>query len=250
MKDAGYKINIINHQHIIHDDGENILFSSSEESIYAGADKDIDSFLIENSILREIILSVNNLMIKSSRGQNKKFKGYSKDLQNAFDCLKTCYQKAQDDATFTFCYIQAPHYPFVFDENGKTINDDSKAYEWTDKNLYLNQLKYVNNQLEEALDNIIENDPGAVIVVQSDHGARYPMFKMSKYKKGDYNAEFETEKMQNPLNCVYMGGKQLEIEGLSSINTWRKILNNLYGTDYEYIYPKEKYVYKWRFDMK
>lgn len=250
MKDAGYKINIINHQHIIHDNGENILFTSSDESIYAGTDKDIDGYLMDNSILREVILSINKMSNKSKSGSNKKFRGYSEDLKNAFESLKTCYQRAQDGATFTFCYIQAPHHPFVFDENGEAINDDSKAYEWGDKSYYLNQLKYVNKQIEEATENIIENDPGATIVIQSDHGARYPMFKMSKYKKSEYDAKLETEKMQNPLNCVYMGGKQSEIEGLSSVNTWRKVLNDLYGTNYEYIYPEDKYIYKWRFDMK
>lgn len=250
MKEDGYKINIINHQHIIHDEGENVLFTSSDESIYAGTDKDIDGYLMDNSLLREIILSINKLNSKSKSVSNEKFKGYSEDLKKAFECLNTCYQKAQDGPTFTFCYIQAPHHPFVFDENGEAINDDSKAYEWEDKSYYLNQIKYVNKQIEETTENIIENDPSAVIVIQSDHGARYPMFKMSKYKKSEYDAKLESEKMQNPLNCVYMGGKQIEIEGLSSVNTWRKVFNDLYGTNYEYIYPEDKYIYKWRFDMK
>ena len=45
--------------------------------------------------------------------------------------------------------------------------------------------------------------------------------------------------MQNVLNCVYYQGNQYEIEGMTNINTWRYILNEIFGTDYELLEPKQ-----------
>jgi hypothetical protein len=39
--------------------------------------------------------------------------------------------------------------------------------------------------------------------------------------------------MQNILNCVYYKGEKLDIESMTSINTWRTVLNTYFGTDYE-----------------
>ena len=41
------------------------------------------------------------------------------------------------------------------------------------------------------------------------------------------------EYMQNILNCVYYKGEKLDIESMTSINTWRTVLNTYFGTDYE-----------------
>ena len=75
----------------------------------------------------------------------------------------------------------------------------------------------------QMLDNILEHDADAVILLQSDHGAR-----------GHGAAEFTWENMTSPLNAVYyQGDTQLDIEGLSTLNTLRYVLNRLIATDFE-----------------
>ena len=68
------------------------------------------------------------------------------------------------------------------------------------------------------IENIIENDPEAVVLLMSDHGARS-------------RSEFTIEMKTNPLNAVYFRGEKLDIEGLSSVNTLRTILNRLLQLD-------------------
>lgn len=80
---------------------------------------------------------------------------------------------------------------------------------------------------------IQKNDPDSFIILMSDHGARYPHWQVDHYGAKAYDASVETLYMQNILNCVYYKGEKLDIEGMTSINTWRTVLNTYFGTDYE-----------------
>lgn len=131
-----------------------------------------------------------------------------------------------EGGTFTLAYFVFPHQPFIVDENGAAI-PQSQSSNWEDSRYYLGQYKYATKLILSILDNIIQNDPEAVIILQSDHGARATTHK-------DYTKKFPMEIMTNNFNAVYFGGdKLLDIEGQSSINTVRMVLNQLWGTDYE-----------------
>ena len=47
------------------------------------------------------------------------------------------------------------------------------------------------------------------------------------------------EYMQNILNCVYYKGETIDIEGENGINTLRRTLNYVFGTDYEMLDSEE-----------
>ena len=134
---------------------------------------------------------------------------------------------------------------FVVDSKGESINE-STIHEWKDKELYLNQLKYVNSCIETMVDNIIDSDPDAVIILQSDHGVRYPYHMMECYGTPEYDATIETPYMQNILNCVYYQGKEIDIEGKTGINTLRTVLNEVFMTDYEMLDEPEKYLFQYK----
>ena len=53
-----------------------------------------------------------------------------------------------------------------------------------------------------------------------------------------YDPETETIHQQNILNCAYLGGKQLDITGLSGINTLRTVLNRLFDLNYDMLEPR------------
>ena len=81
------------------------------------------------------------------------------------------------------------------------------------------------------MDNLIAQDPNAVIILQSDHGARYPAQMFVGFGSPPLDQTVENPYMQNILNCVYVGGRSLEIEGLTGINTLRTVLNSEFGTE-------------------
>ena len=83
-----------------------------------------------------------------------------------------------------------------------------------------------------VVDGEVIHDPDAIIILQADHGARLG-YHLKELYDTPYDPETETIHQQNILNCVYWGGKELDISGLSGINTLRTILNAAYGTDYE-----------------
>ncbi len=123
----------------------------------------------------------------------------------------------------TFFYICSPHVPYYCDANGNRTDMDN----WMnrkDLRYYLGQFIYITGRLETMISSILENDPDAIIVLQSDHGQRHV---------GD---DLDTRRI---LNALYMGkGREpVDITGLSGYNTWRALLNAL-GGDYPLL-PEE-----------
>jgi hypothetical protein len=119
--------------------------------------------------------------------------------------------------TFLFFHLLLPHEPFVFDENGGSV-----AYEnmnnWINPKYYAGQLRFLSKKIEELADIVLVNDPGAVVLMQSDHGAR----AFSGMTEEERRASF---------NVLYLGGQEADIEGLSTINTLRLALNHALGLE-------------------
>ena len=77
------------------------------------------------------------------------------------------------------------------------------------------------------LQTIVDNDPNSIIILQSDHGAR------GGAQEG-FRIIIPYEVKTNPLNALYVGKESsLTIEGLSSVNTLRTVLNYLWNESYE-----------------
>lgn len=115
---------------------------------------------------------------------------------------------------FTLAYLNFPHAPFVMDEDGEPIPSNC-YYNWA---YYLGQHKYATKIMIETIENILENDGDSIIVIQSDHGAR--------------SIPTSLELKSNPLNAVYYRSIPIdEIKGLSSVNTLRVILSQLWGEE-------------------
>lgn len=133
-------------------------------------------------------------------------------------------QTVELSKTFTLAYFCLPHQPFVVDENGNqhraTIYDTLNI--WNNKKYYLDQFKYTTKLMLPILESIVENDPQAVIMLMSDHGARDAPGATWDLKR-------------NSLNVLYYQGEEYNIEGLSNVNTIRATLNNLLDEDYEMV---------------
>ena len=126
--------------------------------------------------------------------------------------------------TFTLAYYDFPHPPFIVDENGKDLKAGGFAgpETWKNKTYYLGQFKYTTKLMLSVLEGIIDNDPKAVILLMSDHGAR-----------GTLGAKYDMK--TNSLNAMYYQGESRNIEGLSNVNTLRFALNCLFNLDYKMV---------------
>lgn len=215
----GYQVNLINHRDFLGHTNCNVL---TERQL----GETIAVYIYDNSILN--LLPGVRHSLKLALGLTSDHY-YTDEILKVFDLMRHCADHAMDGPTFTLCYMQCPHQPFIFEADGTPRYTGTNNL-W-DKYYYLDQLIYFNTVLNETMDNIIAKDPDAVIVLQSDHGARYPAQMFVGFGRPPLDQTVENPYMQNILNCVYMGGKPLEIEGLTGINTLRTVLNSAFGTE-------------------
>ena len=117
-----------------------------------------------------------------------------------------------DEPTFTILYVNCPHAPYFFDREGNPVPAEHAA-DYVNKQYYLDQMIYVTGRIRAICENIISQDPDAIIVLQSDHGMRFaPNMKIVD--------------QTNVLNAVYFHGEPLQaIEGANGLNTWITVLN-------------------------
>lgn len=235
FRNMGYQINLINHSGMLDEKGVKVISShKTNEKV-----ETLTDYILQQSLVHNIMVDFMPEQTTASI--------YAEVLRSALRDMKYAWREVEpDQPTLTVCYLQCPHVGFVFDSDGNRIAGEDYS-NWTNKEHYINQLLFLNGWIKETVELIQKNDPGAIIVMQSDHGARYGKHCMYLYKEEDYDAELETASMQNILNCVYWGNREpADIEGLSGLNTWRTVLNVMFGTDLEMLEEPQGYVYRWR----
>lgn len=125
----------------------------------------------------------------------------------------------QDKGIFTMMHLTSPHAPFLFDQNGGKVKDSEYA-NWNEKEYYLNQFIFITKKMKETIDSIVSNDPQSIIILQSDHSARF----------GPQEILFEQK--TEILNAVYYMGEDIkDIEGMSGMDTIIYTLNLLLNAD-------------------
>lgn len=220
FRDMGYEINLISHTDFLDRDGaESLAHHQSAASIA--------EYLYRNSILPNTPLSGPLEQLPTLRLSYQ----YEALLQECFTLMESAPEYTGSEPTLTLGYIQSPHTLFLYDGEGNRI-PETDTMNWADPQFYLGQLQYTNGRILEAVDNILQKDPTAVIILQSDHGARVG-YHMAELYDAPYDPETETVHQQNILNCVYLGENTPDITGLSGPNTLRLVMNTVFGMDYE-----------------
>jgi hypothetical protein len=139
---------------------------------------------------------------------------------------------------FVFVHILAPHNPFAFGRNGEpvrrnfffTLNKDRDSDTWDEfAPGYIDQVIFLNTRMSGIIRRILEvSDPQPIIIIQGDHGIP----RMS-----------EPDERLAILNAYYFAG--LSNTGLysniSPVNTFRLVLHNLLGTNYDLLDDKSYY---------
>lgn len=143
-----------------------------------------------------------------------------------------------DGPKFIYSHIISPHPPFVFDKNGAAI-EPSYEYSFLDgvdypeseeeyKTGYIEQLKYVNQQLQKVIASILEeSETPPIIIIMGDHGSRlYSDFS-------DPDNACISESFSNFMALYLPGMEADEIPfDITSINVFRLIFDHYFQTDF------------------
>ena len=228
FRDMGYQVNLISHNDFLDTDGARSLTKNQVED-------SICIILYQNSLLPNTPLSG---LIQRLPQLHAAYQ-YTALVEEVLEAMDTAWKYAKDAPTLTLGYIQMPHTWFVYDRDGNPVPEEEHL-NWGDPQYYLGQLEYTNRRILSAVDNILEHDPDAIIILMSDHGARLG-YHLAELYDTPYDFETDTIHQQNILNCVRVKDQTLEIEGLSGVNTLRLIMSEVFGLDFpQYPDPEPK----------
>ena len=236
----GYRINLVNHLDYLGSDGCRVLTANQTH-------KTISVYLLRNSLYGKIPATRSFLTYYfiSDYGAS-----YRVGLDNAFEAGLSCWKEAEKNEcpTLTIGYYQFPHSPTMVGPNGEALPFET-GWHWSDPSLYLGQVEYCNKYILELADSIQEHDPDALIFLCSDHGNRYALHMLQIRAIEEYDPHIENPYMQNILNAVCYKGQFFDIEGQTGINTIRRVLNQVYGTEFDDIEPFYSYLYAYEDDQ-
>jgi len=138
-----------------------------------------------------------------------------------------------EEPKFVFAHIIAPHPPFVFAADGSPLTPDAPftlrfTFDASDPSSgdyiqgYRDQVKYVNRRLEEVITAILEqSEVSPVIIIEGDHGPDSNSGRIS----------YIQERMTN-LNAFHLPtGDAGLYPGITPVNTFRVVFNEVFGTD-------------------
>jgi len=127
-----------------------------------------------------------------------------------------------EEPTFVYSHILCPHPPWFFTADGP--RDPSLFGSEQDEMIeegYLGNLEFVNREVGTLVDVLLTNsDAPPIIILQGDHGPGWVEEQIQHHEI---------------LNAYYLPGvnDKLLYETISSVNSFRVVLNNYFDTDYE-----------------
>ena len=137
---------------------------------------------------------------------------------------------------FVFVHIVGPHPPFVLDHQGNPVEPDRPYVPGDGEALggdsgeyqrqYIEQLTYINEKMELAIDAILENSPTPpIILIQGDHGPGSLLARDSLEKTC-------LRERTSILSAYYFPGGRTQAlyASISPINSFRILFNTYFGT--------------------
>jgi hypothetical protein len=165
----------------------------------------------------------------------------------------------QKSPLFVFAHIESPHPPFVFGPDGEKVSYEKRLNDhdanWLIRKgrltfsqyrkAYIDQVVFLNKRMKTIIDGILSKSKRPpIIILMGDHGPR------SMLVWDEPEETYVRESMTN-LSAFYLpgGGEEDLYEGISSVNTFRVILNRYFGTDYELLedrsfFSTPRYLYR------
>jgi Sulfatase len=236
LENTGYKIYLSGEYLFSEVDDPAIVFYSQRTHRLST----FESLLLESTMF-EILVEETNLDISTYTYQTHREK-----ILDGFSEIHTLAQIG--GPKFVFVHIIAPHPPFVFDENGVSIQPD-REYTIFDTGKftggrenyidgYRDQLTYINQLTIDAIDQIIQNSMSQpIIILQADHGPAALM--------GDSLETSCVKERLSILNAYYVPEEKTGFlyPSITPVNTFRMIFNNYFGTRLDIL--QDKALYSW-----
>lgn len=219
FRNNGYRIELINHEGFLGEQGCHVVARGRRE-------ENISDVIFENGVLSQIPgvdRFVEQDVLKKGSDEYRALMEVSREL------IK-CGSRPKEEPTLTVGYFVMPHAPFAADERGEPAPRE-KYYEWRENEPYIGMLKYTNGVILEAVENIQEHDPDALILMMADHGARKPGHIYNQYGGPSFDADEEIPYMMNVLCTVYDPRNKVDVEGDTCINAVRKTFDAAFGLE-------------------
>jgi hypothetical protein len=191
-----------------------LSFSSNSKNISKKVNQ-LEYLLLRNSFLISTLLlpkEVSGIVIPSF---DKTTEWHRKVMAYSLDSLSTTVHNIPGPK-FVFTHILSPHEPHTYGPNGEVLSDPPPF-----KLGYTYQVDYINEQILQAIDAILENSKKSpIIILQGDHGPQ---------------KEVAPEDQIAILNAYF--GPDAFIETLypsiSPVNSFRKLFNYQFDTDFQ-----------------
>jgi hypothetical protein len=227
LEDAGYKtVAIASEWDITNIDNVDIYLKPLPIRL-----NDFEKFLVQSSPLSLFDLAIEKFTLLNTYSSHRKmidfdFKALS-EIPN-FNSPK-----------FVFAHIIAPHPPFVFDRDGKSVaplnyfslgdaNDFQGSLEQY-RNGYVDQLQYINLQMETVIDSILKKSKNLpIIIILGDHGSGMLT---------DFSSSANScmrERFSNFIAFYLPGMNDDDVPSdISSVNIFRLIFNRYFATEFD-----------------
>ncbi|MDO8482060.1 MAG: sulfatase-like hydrolase/transferase [bacterium] len=137
----------------------------------------------------------------------------------------------KEGPVFVFAHLLIPHDPFVFDADGNFLTKE-KLDSRSQKENYLAQVAYISKEVEKLVVKLQKSDPKPIIIIQGDHGHKFPTPNPELLKK-EYGLEPKqaANLMTRNLNAYYLpdGGNQLLYNTITPVNSFRIVFDKYFG---------------------
>ena len=198
--------------------------------------KALDEYVYKEFIYNDIISNSSEVYSMESAGQT--FYGSDKKIEDnidnfIFSALRRVLLREDTRPKITIVQDYTPHFPYKYDEDGNLLNESM------DPGDYYSQHIWSEKVLLTMIDTILDANPSAVIVVQSDHGLHGNTEKEFIDAFGE-NTD-AADLWNNTISAIrvpdeYSFGEEEYIYN-SPLNISRWLINNYVGRNYDYIQP-------------
>lgn len=157
---------------------------------------------------------------------------------------------------FVYAHLLLPHPPFLFGPDGEPVQSESlapgAATSRDYKSKYLDQLKFANKKVIDAIDKMLQgNTTPPIIILQSDHGPSHT--GLAKIQMQDRDGKFNEviwERM-SILNAYYLPDQNpnLIYEHITPVNSFRLIFNTYFNENFDLLEDKSYFQHGERYNF-
>ncbi len=187
---------------------------------------------IGNNQFMSFILIQTPIVIFENYIDKYNYKEYRENRLCVFNEISTLDEK-YSQPIFVFAHIMMPHYPYIFKNDGTMISD-TEITSIEDKTAYISQLQFTDSKVLEIVKELLHKEPQPIIVIQSDHGFRVAHDEISIDDYVSMDRSFSNFAAYYFPDTTLANNDQVH----TSVNSFRILFNNNFGTDYELLENK------------